>query len=52
MDDKSWLPEEEMAKMRALVKPIWDELAAKSPRMAKGVEIIKAQMRDLGRPMD
>jgi len=48
----SLLPEEEVAKMRALVKPIWDELAAKSPRMAKGVEIIKAQMRDLGRPMD
>jgi TRAP-type C4-dicarboxylate transport system substrate-binding protein len=48
----SWLAEEEMAKMRALVKPIWDELAQKSPRMKKGVEIIKAQMRDLGRPMD
>ena len=47
-----WLPEEEMAKMRALVKPLWDELAAKSPRMKKGVEIIKQQMRDLGRPMD
>jgi len=46
------LPEGEMAKMRALVKPIWDELAAKSPRMAKGVDIIKKQMRDLGRPMD
>jgi TRAP-type C4-dicarboxylate transport system substrate-binding protein len=48
----SWLPEEEMAKMRALVKPLWDELAAKSPRMKKGVEIIKQQMRDVGRPMD
>lgn len=46
------LPEEEMAKMRALVKPIWDELAAKTPRMKKGVDILKQQMRDLGRPMD
>jgi TRAP-type C4-dicarboxylate transport system substrate-binding protein len=47
-----WLPEEEMAKMRALVKPLWDELAAKSPRMKKGVAILKQQMRDVGRPMD
>jgi TRAP-type C4-dicarboxylate transport system substrate-binding protein len=47
-----WLPEEEMAKMRALVKPLWDELAAKSPRMKKGVDILKKQMRDVGRPMD
>ena len=47
-----WLPEEEIAKMRALVKPLWGELAAKSPRMKKGVEILKQQMRDLGRPMD
>jgi len=46
------LPEEELAKMRKLVKPIWDELAAKSPRMKKGVEIIKKQMADLGRPME
>ncbi|MCD6571213.1 MAG: TRAP transporter substrate-binding protein DctP [Deltaproteobacteria bacterium] len=47
-----YLPEEEQAKMRKLVKPIWDELAAKSPRMKKGIEILKQQMRDLGRPMD
>ena len=48
----SYLPEEEIAKMRTLVKPIWEEMAAKSPRMKKGVEILKQQMRDLGRPMD
>jgi len=47
-----WLPEEEMSKMRALVKPLWDEVGAKSPRMKKGVDILKQQMRDLGRPMD
>jgi hypothetical protein len=47
-----YLPEVEMAKMRALVKPIWSELAAKSPRMKKGVDILRQQMRDLGRPMD
>lgn len=46
------LPEEELVKMRKLVAPLWDEWAAKSPRMKKGVEIIKQQMRDLGRPMD
>jgi len=48
----SYLPEEEMAKMRALVIPLWDEVAAKTPRMKKGVDILKKQMRDLGRPMD
>ena len=46
------LPEEELVKMRKLVGPLWDEWAAKSPRMKKGVEIIKQQMRDLGRPID
>ena len=48
----SYLPEEEMAKMRALVIPLWDEIGAKGPRMKKGVDILKKQMRDLGRPMD
>jgi len=48
----NWLSEEEMAKMRNLVKPLWDELAEKSPRMKKGVDILKQQMRDVGRPMD
>jgi len=50
--EKSILSETELAKMRKRVKPIWDELAAKSPRMKKGVDILKQQMRDLGRPMD
>jgi len=49
---RSYLPEEELVKMRKLVSPIWDELAAKSPRMKKGVDILKKQMRDVGRPMD
>jgi TRAP-type C4-dicarboxylate transport system substrate-binding protein len=47
----SWLSEQELKKMRVLVVPIWDELAAKSPRMKKGVDILKKQMNDLGRPM-
>jgi TRAP-type C4-dicarboxylate transport system substrate-binding protein len=46
------LPDDEVAKMRKLVTPLWDELAAKSPRMKKGVDILKTQMKDLGRPMD
>ena len=46
------LPDAELAKMQKLVKPLWDELAAKSPRMKKGVDILKQQMRDLNRPMD
>jgi len=49
---KCYLPEEELAKMRKLVAPIWDELAAKTPRMKKGVDILKKQMEDLGRPMN
>jgi TRAP-type C4-dicarboxylate transport system substrate-binding protein len=49
---RCYLPDEELAKMRKLVAPIWDELAAKTPRMKKGVDILKKQMRDLGRPMD
>ncbi|OPY84306.1 MAG: Lactate-binding periplasmic protein precursor [Smithella sp. PtaU1.Bin162] len=46
------LPDAELVKMRKLVKPLWDELAAKSPRMKKGVDILKQQMRDVGRPID
>lgn len=46
------LPDEEVAKMRTLVLPLWDELAAKSPRMKKGVNILKKQMKDLGRPVE
>ncbi|TFG59452.1 MAG: hypothetical protein E4H36_13785 [Spirochaetales bacterium] len=49
---KTWLLEEEQAKARKLVAPLWDELAAKSPRMKKGIDILKQQMRDVGRPMD
>ena len=48
---RTYLPEEELVKMRKLVAPLWDELAAKSPRMKKGVDIMKKQMRDLGRSM-
>jgi TRAP-type C4-dicarboxylate transport system substrate-binding protein len=46
------LPDAEVAKMRKLVAPLWDELAAKTPRMKKGVDILKTQMKDLGRPME
>jgi len=44
--------EEQLVDIRKKVKPIWDELAAKSPNMKKGIEIIKQQMRDLNRPID
>ncbi|HPJ95213.1 MAG TPA: TRAP transporter substrate-binding protein DctP [Deltaproteobacteria bacterium] len=47
-----WLPEEELVKARKLVAPLWDELGKKSPRMEKGVTILKKQMKDVGRPMD
>lgn len=47
----SYLSEDEMVKMRKLVVPLWDELAAKSPRMKKGVDILKTQMEELNRAM-
>jgi TRAP-type mannitol/chloroaromatic compound transport system substrate-binding protein len=49
---KCFLPEAELVKARKLVAPIWDELAAKTPRMKKGVDILKQQMKDVGRPME
>ncbi len=49
---RSYLPEEEMVKMRILVAPLWDELAAKSPRMKKGIDLLKKQMQDVGRPLN
>jgi TRAP-type C4-dicarboxylate transport system substrate-binding protein len=49
---RCYLPEEELVKMRKLVTPLWNEVAAKSPRMKKGVDALKKQMKDLGRPMD
>jgi len=48
---KCFLPETELVKARKLVAPIWDELAAKTPRMKKGVDILKQQMQDVGRPI-
>lgn len=38
--------------MRKAAIQVWDELAAKSDRMAKGIEIIKQQNRDYGRSVD
>ncbi|MGD9973888.1 MAG: TRAP transporter substrate-binding protein DctP [Desulfatirhabdiaceae bacterium] len=49
---KCFLPEEELVKARKLIVPVWNELADKSPRMKKGVDILKQQMRDVGRPLD
>ncbi|MGC9325784.1 MAG: TRAP transporter substrate-binding protein DctP [Desulfomonilia bacterium] len=50
--EKTWLPEEELVKARKLIKPLWEEIAQKSPRMRKGVDILYEQMRFVGRPMD
>lgn len=46
------LPEEELVKMRAVASEVWDELAAKSPRMQEGIDILRQQMADYGRPLD
>lgn len=43
------LPEAEKIKIVNMVQPIWDKVAAKSPRCARLVEIVRKQMRDLGR---
>lgn len=34
------------------VTQTWEELASKSERMARGIEIIKQQNRDYGRQVD
>jgi TRAP-type C4-dicarboxylate transport system substrate-binding protein len=47
-----FLSEEDQKKMRTVIRPLWDELATKSPNMKKGVEIIKQYMREVNRPMD
>lgn len=46
------LPDEEVLKMRKAAVEVWDEVAKKSDRMAKGVEILKQQSRDYGRQVD
>lgn len=40
---------EDIAKVRKVGFGLWDSVAAKSPRCARMVEIVKAQMRDLGK---
>lgn len=47
-----FLSEEELKQMRAKILPLWDELAAKSPNMKKGVDIVKKYMKDMNRPME
>ncbi len=46
------LSDEEQARMRKKVKPLWDKLAKKSNNMKKGVEIVKEYMAELNRPME
>lgn len=43
------LSPKEKGEIMKLVIPVWDNIAAKSPRCAKLVEIVKKQMRDLNR---
>jgi TRAP-type C4-dicarboxylate transport system substrate-binding protein len=47
-----FLSENDQRKMRAVIRPLWDELATKSANMKKGVEIIKQYMKDVNRPMN
>ena len=47
------LPDDVLAEMREIaVTQTWEELASKSERMARGIEIIKQQNRDYGRQVD
>ncbi len=46
------LSDETILEMREAAVQVWDELAAKSDRMARGIEIIKQQSRDYGRQVD
>lgn len=49
--EKTWLTDEELVKARSLVRPLWDDLAKKSPRMKRGVDILLEQMEFVGRPL-
>ena len=43
------LPDDVVAELREIaITQVWEELAAKSDRMARGIEIIKQQSRDYG----
>ena len=42
-------PDSEAVKMRKIGYSVWDQVAAKSPRCAKLVEMVRSQMRDLGK---
>ena len=47
------LPDDVVAELREIaITQVWEELAAKSDRMARGIEIIKQQSRDYGRQVD
>ena len=47
------LPDDVVAELREIaITQVWEELAAKSERMARGIEIIKQQNRDYGRQVD
>lgn len=47
------IPEDVVAELREIaITRVWEELAAKSERMARGIEIIKQQNRDYGRQVD
>lgn len=44
--------DQDIAKVRKIGFGLWDSVAAKSPRCAKLVEIVKTQMRELGKLQD
>lgn len=47
------LDDEVVAELRKIaITKVWEDLAAKSERMARGIEIIKQQNRDYGRQVD
>lgn len=43
------LPDSEVAEARKVALQLWDKIASRSPGAAKGVAIVKQQMRDYGR---
>lgn len=46
------LSDEDVKVMRKAAFEVWDELAKKSDRMAKGIEILKQQSKDYGRSLE
>ena len=50
--ERTYLPENDVKKATEIAQKVWDEIATKNDRCRKGIEILKQQLRDIGRLSD